>query len=169
MRKLPIGGWQFVSLLTGIRSIEVQGGDVRRGQLRRIAEIPGLKSLSIVDAKCLPEVVRLLAGHLTLESLSVSLTTPDELADEKARPYLWYHGSFAERDWIETNLTRLSERFSDAAVNRHRLEAAVLTDRALWNLTELKNLSSLRLVNSPISIRGLMGLKLRSAIAAPEH
>ncbi len=160
VRDLPISGWQFVSLLTDIRSIEIQGGDMRGGPLRRIAEIPGLKSLSIVDAKCLPEDLRLLAGHLTLESLSVSLTTPDELADEKARPLLWYYSSFAERDWIEKNLTRLSESFPDAAVNRHRLEAAVLTDRALWDLTELKNLTSLRLVNSPISIRGLMGLKL---------
>ena len=155
LRNLPTVGWQFLSLLTRIRAIEIQGGDLRRGSLQHIAQIPGLKSLTIVGAKCEAEDLRYLRQHATLENLNVELTTQTALADENERGQIWNYTQFREREWIETNLKRLSRQFPDEVANRHRLEAAVLTDRSIWHLDELKNLKSLRIVNSPVSGKSL--------------
>ncbi len=55
VRNLPTAGWQFFSLLTHLRAIEIRGGNLRHGSLRHLAQIPGLKSLTIAGARCLPE------------------------------------------------------------------------------------------------------------------
>ena len=144
-----------MSQLTGIRAIRIQGGNLRYEPLRRIAEIPGLKSLSIAKARCVPEDLRALTDHLTLEELNVELSTPEELADEQQRGQIWIYTQFHEREWIERNLTRLSKRFPDEVALRHRLEAAVLTDRSIGHLDDLKNLKSLRIVNSRVSGKSL--------------
>ncbi len=155
VRNLPTAGWQFFSLLTHLRAIEIQGGNLRHGSLRHLAQIPGLKSLTIAGARCLPEDLQALRQHPTMEHLNVELSTQAELANENERMHIWTHTSFAEREWVETNLKRLSKQFPDEVSNRQRLEAAVLTDRAIWSLDELKNLTSLRLVNAPISGKSL--------------
>ena len=155
VRNLPTAGWQFFNLLTHIRSIDIQGGDLRHGSLRHLAEITGLKSLTIAGARCLPEDLRALRQHPTLEHLNVELSTQAELANEYERMHIWTHTSFPEREWIETNLKRLSKQFPDEVANRHRLEAAVLTDRGIGHLDKVKNLKSLRIENSPVSGKSL--------------
>jgi HEAT repeat protein len=76
---IPPAAWEHIGELSDIPAIHVMGGDVRGAPLRQIARIRGLKSLRIVNAKCLPEDLEALAGHPSLESLSAMLSVFEEL------------------------------------------------------------------------------------------
>ncbi|MDB5392198.1 MAG: TonB domain/peptidase domain protein [Planctomycetaceae bacterium] len=155
---LPAEAWEHVGHLTGIPRIHVSAGDLRGEPMRQIARISGLKWLRIVNAKCLPTDLESLSGHPTLEHLNAMLTIFEEIALESDHARLVSQFTDDERTWIEVEHARLLERYPGSS-RRHLLEAAVATDRALASLSRLTKLSSLELINTACSRRGLATLQ----------
>jgi HEAT repeat protein len=151
--------WEHIGELSDIPAIHVMGGDVRGAPLRQIARIRGLKSLRIVNAKCLPADLESLAGHPSLESLSAMLSVFDELhSSEAARARFVSQLTTSEQAWIKDENSKWLKLHPES--NReHILQAAVATDRALVSLAGDSNLKSLELINTYSTRRGFEALQ----------
>jgi beta-lactamase regulating signal transducer with metallopeptidase domain len=146
---VPEAAWPLLGRLYTIRRLGLTASRVSPEAFRHIGGIRGLEHLEVMNSRFEPKHLEALAPLKQLKSLDVMLSL-FQLKSEVRQAQL---GELSEKE---------RQRFDEIAGPDRQLDhiaqAAILTDRALLKLSELKELRTLRLVNTFVSNAGVLSL-----------
>ncbi len=143
---VPAEAWPNIGRLVSLRKLSIVGSDVRGKPMEEIGNLRHLHRLVVTNSKCQPQDLVSLNRLTELEQLEVMFTVFDETA-------AWRQEQVGKLSAAEKELV---DRVTAAYPNReHILFAAILTDRSLEHLDDLKRLRSVKLINTFVSNRGV--------------
>lgn len=136
--------------LQSLRRISFFGGDLRGPVFAAVSQITHLEKLRVVNSELLPADLEQLRNLQHLTELDVMLTLISEKEDSRQK--LLGELSSDEQQQLEDYLRRHPKSKSRS------IELAIIADRSIVKLRELKSLRTLSIINSPISNVGLASI-----------
>ena len=133
--------WPLIGKLQTVERLHFTASDLR-GHIDELAKLTSLRLFEVVNSKFELDDLAKLSQHSQLEHIEVMLSVFDGSDDEIARQV----GELmdVEQRWLEQ---WIAGRPTDS-LNYRVAHAALLTDRALRNFGELKQLKRLKLINT---------------------
>ncbi len=146
---VPAEAWPLIAHLGSLKRVSVVASDMRGEAFQQVARMKNLRRVEIANSKCLPPDVALLKDAIGLEHLDVMFSTFEESSTKRLE--LIGEMTAAERTWADRYGLSHSRM-------EHIIEAAILTDRMLEQLSGLTKLKTLKVINSAVSERGVQAL-----------
>lgn len=149
---VPDEVWPLAARLTSVEELTVYAGDLRGDRMRSLAGLKHLTRFRIVNTKFGTSELALLKQFPQLETIEVDLSTQFEDSDDVQAANLG-ELSQAEKDWLkelDKYFAAIREPFPRRIAN-----SVLLTDRALRQLVDLKELRTVKLTNTYYSSRSL--------------
>ncbi|MBC7819310.1 MAG: M48 family metalloprotease, partial [Planctomycetaceae bacterium] len=152
---VPAKAWPQVGRLLSLRKLGIVASDLRGKPMDEIGHLRDLRRFVVATSKFQPADLEPLRQLTQLEHLEVTFTVFDETQAQR-REQLG-DLSEAEQDLVK----RVEAVGSD---REHLWQAAILTDRALEQLADLKHLRTVKLINTIMSSRGVRMLSKLPAL-----
>ena len=152
---VPAEAWQHVGRLPSLRELRIVASDVRGRPFEQIGGLKNLRGLTVVNSKCNPTDLAQVSGMTNLEHLDIAFTVFDETDTWRSEQL----GQLTPGEQEQIDRYLASRPAAQAEQYRRMIEVAVLTDRALQHLRGLKQLRTIKLINTNITGHGLDCLK----------
>ena len=152
---VPTEAWQHIGRLSSLHELRIVASDVRGEPFEHIGRLKNLRRLTVINSKCSPTDLTQVKGLANLEHVEIAFTVLEE--SDAWRSKQLGQLTRAEQEQVERYLS--SQPAAQAGQYRRMIEVAVLTDRALAQLGNLKRLRTLKLINTNVSGRGVDGLQ----------
>ena len=152
---VPTEAWPHIGRLLSLHELRIVASDVRGEPFEHIGRLKNLRRLTVINSKCSPTDLTQVKGLANLEYLEVVFTVLEE--SDAWRSKQLGQLTPVEQEQVDRYLS--SRPTAQAEQYRRMIEVAVLTDRGLRHLSGLKQLRTLKFINTNITGHGLDCLK----------
>ena len=152
---VPTEAWPHIGRLLSLHELRIVASDVRGEPFEHIGRLKNLRRLTVINSKCSPTDLTQVKGLANLEYLEVVFTVLEESDAWRSKQL----GQLTPVEQEQVDRYLASRPTAQAEQYRRMIEVAVLTDRGLRHLSGLKQLRTLKLINTNITGHGLDCLK----------
>ena len=152
---VPTEAWPHIGRLLSLHELRIVASDVRGEPFEHIGRLKNLRRLTVINSKCSPTDLAQVKGLANLEYLEVVFTVLEESDNWRSKQL----GPLTPVEQEQVDRYLASRPTAQAEQYRRMMEVAVLTDRGLRHLSGLKQLRTLKLINTNITGHGLDCLK----------